>query len=80
MGCDDAHVMVEKIMRGEPIEVYGEGKMARDFTFIDDIVDGVVGALDHPPARGAHRVLNIGDSHPVGLMDMIGTLEAALGR
>ena len=69
-----------KILSGEPIEVYGEGKMARDFTFIDDIVDGVVGALDHPPARGAHRVLNIGDSHPVGLMDMIGTLEAALGR
>ncbi|WP_288456980.1 SDR family NAD(P)-dependent oxidoreductase [uncultured Sphingomonas sp.] len=68
-----------KILSGEPIEVYGEGKMARDFTFIDDIVDGVVGALDHPPARGAHRVLNIGDSHPVGLMDMIGTLEAALG-
>ena len=69
-----------KILSGEPIEVYGEGKMARDFTFIDDIVDGVVGALDHPPERGAHRVLNIGDSHPVGLMDMIGTLEAALGR
>ncbi|MBU1345843.1 MAG: NAD-dependent epimerase/dehydratase family protein [Alphaproteobacteria bacterium] len=70
----------EKIMRGEPIEVYGEGRMARDFTFIDDIVDGVVGVLDHPPARGGHEVYNIGDSSPVGLMQMITTLEAALGR
>ncbi|HEX7858317.1 MAG TPA: NAD-dependent epimerase/dehydratase family protein [Sphingobium sp.] len=70
----------QKIMNGEPIEVYGDGKMARDFTYIDDIVDGIVGALDNPPARGEHRVLNIGDSRPVGLMDMIQSLEAALGR
>ncbi len=70
----------EKIMRGDPIEVYGEGKMARDFTFIDDIVDGVVGVLDNPPARGGHEVYNIGDSSPVGLMEMISTLETALGR
>ena len=70
----------EKIMRGEPIEVYGEGRMARDFTYIDDIVDGVVGVLDYPPARGVHEVFNIGDSSPVGLMDMIRVLETALGR
>ncbi|MBW0152523.1 MAG: SDR family NAD(P)-dependent oxidoreductase [Phenylobacterium sp.] len=70
----------EKIMRGEPIEVYGEGKMARDFTYIDDIVDGVVGVLDAPPERGGHEVYNIGDSSPVGLMEMIATLEHHLGR
>jgi UDP-glucuronate 4-epimerase len=70
----------QKILRGEPIEVYGEGKMARDFTYIDDIVDGIIGALDHAPAKGEHRVLNIGDSHPVGLMEMIETLEAAIGK
>ena len=69
-----------KIMKGEPIEVYGEGKMARDFTYIDDIVDGIIGSLDHVPQKGEHRVLNIGDSHPVGLMDMIETLEKAIGR
>lgn len=69
-----------KILRGEPIEVYGEGRMARDFTYIDDIVDGILGALDHPPQRGENRILNIGDSHPVGLMTMIEILEAALGR
>ena len=70
----------QKLMRGEPIEVFGEGRMARDFTYIDDIVDGIVGALDHPPERGANRILNIGDSHPVGLMEMIETLEEAIGR
>lgn len=70
----------QKILRGEPIEVYGNGRMARDFTYIDDIVDGIIGALDNPPAHGQHRVLNIGDSHPVGLMEMIETLEKAIGR
>lgn len=69
-----------KILAGEPIEVFGEGRMARDFTYIDDIVDGVVGVLDRPPEPGGHRLLNIGDCNPVGLMEMIATLEAALGR
>jgi UDP-glucuronate 4-epimerase len=69
-----------KILAGEPIEVYGEGRMARDFTYIDDIVDGVVGVLDRPPAGGENRLFNIGDSRPVGLMDMIAALENALGR
>jgi UDP-glucuronate 4-epimerase len=68
-----------KILAGEAIEVYGEGRMARDFTYIDDIVDGVLGVLDHPAAPGEHRLFNIGDSRPVGLMDMIETLERALG-
>ena len=70
----------QKILKGEAIEVYGDGKMARDFTYIDDIVDGIIGALDNPPAGGEHRVLNIGDSHPVGLMEMIETLEKAIGH
>jgi UDP-glucuronate 4-epimerase len=70
----------QKIYAGTPIEVYGEGRMARDFTYIDDIVDGIIGALDNAPPRGENRILNIGDSHPVGLMDMIETLESALGR
>jgi UDP-glucuronate 4-epimerase len=69
----------EKMLKGQEIEVYGEGRMARDFTYIDDIVDGILGVLDHPPAQGGHEVYNIGDNDPVGLMDMITTLEAALG-
>ncbi|HEX4179697.1 MAG TPA: NAD-dependent epimerase/dehydratase family protein [Caulobacteraceae bacterium] len=68
-----------KILAGEPIEVFGEGRMARDFTFIDDIVDGIVGVLDRPPERGQHRVLNIGGGRPVGLMRMIEVLEGLLG-
>ncbi len=70
----------QKILQGEPIEVYGEGKMARDFTYIDDIVNGILGALDRAPPHGENRILNIGDSHPVDLMTMIETLEAVLGR
>jgi UDP-glucuronate 4-epimerase len=69
----------EKMLKSESIEVYGEGKMARDFTYIDDIVDGILGVLDNPPAKGGHEVYNIGDNDPVGLMDMITTLETALG-
>ena len=69
----------QKILRGDPIEVYGEGRMARDFTYIDDIVDGIVGALDNPPLAHENRLLNIGDSCPIGLMEMIETLERAIG-
>ena len=70
----------QRILAGEPIEVFGEGRMARDFTFIDDIVDGAIAVLDRPPSDGEHRILNIGNSRPVGLMEMIATLERELGR
>ena len=69
----------QKILSGEPIEVFGDGRMARDFTYIDDIVDGVVGVLDHPPADAEARIFNVGDSRPVELMRMIEVLEQALG-
>ena len=69
-----------KILSGEPIEVFGEGRMQRDFTYIDDIVEGVMAVLDRPPGAGAHRILNIGDDRPEQLMDMIAILERALGR
>jgi UDP-glucuronate 4-epimerase len=68
-----------KILAGEPIEVFGEGKMARDFTYIDDIVDGIIAVLDRPPPRGQDRVLNIGGGRPVGLLRMIELLEQTLG-
>jgi UDP-glucuronate 4-epimerase len=70
----------EAILAGRPIRVFGEGRMARDFTFIDDVVDAVIGVLDRPAAAGEHRVLNVGGGRPVGLLRMIGLLEAALGR
>jgi UDP-glucuronate 4-epimerase len=73
------------ILAGEPIAVFNHGQMSRDFTYIDDIVDGVLGALDRPPARAKdqpapYRVLNIGSHAPVPLLDFIAELERALGR
>ena len=68
------------ILAGHPIEVYGYGQMTRDFTYIDDIVDAITGALVRTPDRGENRILNVGDHEPVGLMTMIATLESALGR
>ncbi len=68
-----------KILAGEPIEVFGQGRMARDFTYVDDIIDGVVGVIDHPAKPGEARLFNIGDSRPVALLDMIDTLERSLG-
>jgi UDP-glucuronate 4-epimerase len=68
-----------KMLAGEPIEVFGHGALARDLTYIDDIVDGVVGALDRPPPPGANQIMNIGGGRPEGLMDMIATLEDAIG-
>ena len=68
------------ILAGHPIEVYGYGQMTRDFTYIDDIVDAITGALVRTPDRSENRILNVGDHEPVGLMTMIATLETALGR
>jgi len=67
-------------LAGEAIDIYGNGAMTRDFTYIDDVVTGIVGALDRAPARGEHRILNIGEGRPESLMTMIATLEAALGQ
>jgi UDP-glucuronate 4-epimerase len=70
----------EKMLAGEAIEVFGQGRMARDFTYIDDIIDGIVALMDAPqPPDGEHRLFNIGDSSPRGLMEMISILERALG-
>ncbi len=79
------------ILAGEPIAVFNHGHMSRDFTYIDDIVSGLLPVLDAPPAVGAddtsaaassapYRVLNIGSHAPVPLLDFIGALERALGR
>ena len=70
----------EAVAAGRPIRVFGQGRMARDFTYVDDIVEGVVRALDRPPAPAENRILNIGGGRPVGLTDMIAELERALGR
>ena len=66
------------ILAGKPIKVFNHGDMLRDFTYVDDIVEGMVRVLDRRPA--AHEIYNIGCSSPVRLMDFISELERALGR
>jgi len=83
------------ILAGQPIPVFNEGKMIRDFTYIDDIVEGVIRVLDRRaesdpnwsgadanPARSSapYRIFNIGNNRPVLLLDFITALEGALGR
>lgn len=74
----------KKIMSGEPIQIYNNGDMYRDFTYIDDIVKGVENILCNPPAENAkgasYKVYNIGNNKPEKLMDYIETLEKCLGK
>lgn len=74
------------ITRGEPIKIFNNGDLVRDFTYVDDIVEGTVRTLDRPSvasecANGVpYRIFNIGCSQPVKLMDFISELEMALGK
>ncbi|WP_418449997.1 NAD-dependent epimerase [Alistipes sp.] len=67
------------MLAGEPIRVFNNGDLLRDFTYIDDIVEGVAAVLRQPPASPIDRIYNIGCSQPVRLTDFIRTLEEALG-
>jgi UDP-glucuronate 4-epimerase len=88
-------LFTKAILEGRPIDVFNEGRMQRDFTFIDDIVEGVVRVSDRTAAgdpawngskpdpagsRAPYKVYNIGNHDPVELMHLIGTLEKSLGR
>jgi len=80
----------KSILEGTPIEVFNHGNMLRDFTYIDDIVEGVVRIMEIPPAAGAgergsespapYRIYNIGNNEPVELTRLIAILEKQLGR
>ena len=77
---DMAYWMFTKaIFAGEPIKVFNQGNMRRDFTFIDDIVAGVIATLDNPPPEAANRIYNIGNHNPEQLGDMIAILEREIG-
>ncbi len=73
-------IFTEKMLKGETIKVFNHGDMGRDFTYIDDIVDGVLAALDHPPSskHAFHRVYNLGNDQPERLMTLIELLEKEL--
>jgi UDP-glucuronate 4-epimerase len=88
-------IFTKAILEGKPIEVYNHGKMRRDFTYIDDIVEGVIRTLDRPatpnqawsgdrPDPGTSsapaRIYNIGNHQPIELLRFIGVLEKALGK
>ena len=88
-------LFTKAILEGRPINVFNHGNMQRDFTFIDDIVEGVIRVLDRTPApdpsydtiqsdpassSAPYRVFNIGNSDPVPLLDFIGCIERALGK
>lgn len=76
-----AFKFMDAMLTGKPIDVYNHGKMARDYTYIDDIVSGILGALNHPPQTPKdqlHPVYNLGNDRSESLMDFIGLLEKAL--
>jgi UDP-glucuronate 4-epimerase len=93
---DMAYFLFTKaILAGEPIKVFNQGQMKRDFTYVDDVVEGVVRVLDRVPtvnpdwsgdrpdpasSRAPYRVYNIGNHQPVELLRLIETLETCLGR
>jgi UDP-glucuronate 4-epimerase len=88
-------LFTKAILEGNPIDVFNHGRMQRDFTYIDDIVEGVIRTSDHTAEPNAHwngeapdpatskapyRIYNIGNNNPVELMHLIETIERALGR
>lgn len=74
----------EKIMKGEPIKIFNHGDLYRDFTYVDDIVEGIFRMLNNPPLPNEsgerYKIYNIGNNKPVKLMDFIRTLERVLGK
>ena len=78
-----AYIFTRAILAGLPIRLFNDGAMKRDFTYIDDIVDGVLAALDRPPAGGdgpPHRLYNLGNSRAEPLTRFVAVLERACGR
>ncbi|MEM9945126.1 MAG: NAD-dependent epimerase [Cyanobacteria bacterium P01_D01_bin.36] len=85
---------VDAIAKGKPIDVYNHGKMQRDFTYIDDVVEGIVRLIERPHCRvsaedmaakglettAPYKIYNIGNHSPVTLMDFIATIERAMGK
>ena len=79
-----AYLFADAIVKGQPIRVFNNGDMQRDFTYIDDIVAGILAALDRPPqekpGESRHKVYNLGNNRPERLLDYIATIEKELGR
>ena len=78
------YIFTNSILNEKPIKVFNKGEMMRDFTFIDDIVSGILGALDTPPinlsASPPHKIYNLGNNKPVSLMNYINVIERACNK
>jgi UDP-glucuronate 4-epimerase len=77
------HKFTALIEAGKPLPIFGDGTTGRDYTYVDDIVSGVIAALDYEPPRNAgppFEVFNLGNSHPVTLAELVRLLEEATGR
>jgi UDP-glucuronate 4-epimerase len=70
------HKFARRMLRGEPIELYDGGEGLRDYTFVDDLVDGLVRAIDAPPG---HHIINLGSHRPIRTNDLVDHLETVLG-
>lgn len=70
----------EAILNNRPLQVYAEGKLLRDFTYIDDIINGIVSIIANLDRKKPPQLLNIGNNHPVTVNDLVATLEQVLGR
>ncbi len=71
----------EAISAGQPITLYENGRLQRDFTYIDDIIAGILGVFDHPPMEAnPHRVFNIGNNQSEYVTDLVRLLEEGLGK
>ncbi|WP_421790316.1 NAD-dependent epimerase/dehydratase family protein [Hyphobacterium sp.] len=73
-------LFTEAILKGQPIKVFNEGRMERDFTYIDDVVETLVRIAEDAPQSGQHRVYNIGGSDPRPLSAFIAAIETATGK
>lgn len=73
-------LFADAILSGRPITLYEGGRLKRDFTFVEDIVAGVLGSLDRPPNDGKPRLLNIGNHRSVEVRRFVAVLEESLGR
>ena len=71
------HAFARRILRGETIPMFGDGSSSRDYTFVDDVIAGVLAAMTY--SGSSYEVINLGNNRTVGLREMIGALEHALG-
>jgi UDP-glucuronate 4-epimerase len=79
-----AFIFAKAILEGRPIEIYNHGDMERDFTYVDDIIEGIVRVIEKPrpapPEETPFRIYNIGHGSPVKLLDFVSAIERSLGR